>query len=86
MCQPEGPPPENPSSIQLSGGITFIDVHWEAVTLKCPDLLYQVSSNMAVFMIITSSIMIYIYIVNDQVLINGTATESTKKGTDQNRK
>ena len=84
MCQPEGPPPENPSSIQLSGGITFIDVHWEAVTLKCPDLLYQVSSNMAVFMIITSSIMIYI--VNDQVLINGTATESTKKGTDQNRK
>ena len=83
MCQPEGPPPDNPSSIQLSGGITFIDVHWEAVTLKCPDLLYQVSS---VFVIITSSIMIYIYIVNDQVLINGTATESTKKGTDQNRK
>ena len=84
MCQPEGPPPENPSSIQLSGGITFIDVHWEAVTLKCPDLLYQVTSDLAVFVIITSSIMIYI--VNDQVLINGTATESTKKGTDQNRK
>ena len=40
---PKGPPPENPSVISVDGGITYMDVHWERVSLKCPDLVYQVT-------------------------------------------
>jgi len=45
VCMPKGPPPENPSSISVDGGITYMDVHWERVSLKCPDLVYQVLIN-----------------------------------------
>merc|ERR1719234_372669 len=45
VCMPKGPPPENPSSITVNGGVTFMDVYWEAVSLKCPDLTYQVLIN-----------------------------------------
>ena len=42
VCQPKGPPPENPSSITVDRGFTYMDVRWDAVSLKCPDLVYQV--------------------------------------------
>jgi len=45
VCMPKGPPPENPSSISVDGGVTYMDVHWDAVSLKCPDLVYQVLIN-----------------------------------------
>merc|ERR1711971_634225 len=46
---PKGPPPENPSSISVDGGLTHVDVHWDFVSLKCPDLVYQVLINGSVF-------------------------------------
>ena len=41
-CRPKGPPPANPSNITVDGGVTWMDVHWDEVSLKCPDLVYQV--------------------------------------------
>ena len=84
---PKGPPPENPSSISVDGGLTHVDIHWDAVSLKCPDLVYQVIASItySVFVKLILSGSSHFY-DEPQVLINGSVFESTKEGRDQTRK
>jgi len=44
-CHHEEPPPANPHTITVTGGVTYMDVHWQPVEPQCTNLRYEVLVN-----------------------------------------